>query len=716
MTKKLFKSLSTIIALAVLLASSTNAQSVLRFTSVNATDEKAIQLHWASTNSEIYQIQYANALGTNDDGSTAWQILYDGYPSQGTNTLWLDTGNYNLVPQVLHPKDMPMRFYRIVDLGADTASDEPSVSILSPTNGAVVFGELTITVIASTDQPVLSGTKLYVDGQEMQMADSKTNYTDGSGVTNYEADTYSINTCEWGNGTHTLFATTECSSQSQGANNGSQSLIGHAASTFVPVTFNNLVTRIAFSQPSFDPSSGQTQQVSAVFPLNSDWTLNIVDAYSNVVQTATGSGNSMLYNWDGTANGTSLPNGIYYYYITAATNGLANALAIGGSGGGSGGSPPSPSFARSSVAGSDSSELWAVAPDSENVVPFALYPPGFDTNGFTIFSATPSEVQTLTASSRSESIIAMDSGGASPAGIGDPGYITPLPDPQPAPPSPQRPPNNPIKGFAGTVGIGYQRYLSWTNGNTPTAPLNGVLTQHVQLQNGSAVTYHDMSSYQSEANNFITAANHYGLNTTLNKTDDQLNINDLRGSGTPFNNVNLGVLMLHGTYGTGLDYTAGICYQMYFPIAAGGSATYLRMSEMNLGGAGTNGLKWMAIMACFSLYHTDWSSMQSRGTYPYNSNLHLLLGCDTTEYTNPNLMAYWAKYMAFGTSTNYNPMTIRAAWYQAAQDAYKQSGINYGATMKFTVAGDTACSDDMLQTNYVPTGVWFYDSPVQVWP
>ena len=78
---------------------------------------------------------------------------------------------------------------------------------------------------------------------------------------------------------------------------------GHAVSQFVPVLFSNLITRISFSQPYFDPSSGQTQQVSAVFAANCDWTLNIVDVYSNVVQTASGSGISMLYNWDGTSNG-----------------------------------------------------------------------------------------------------------------------------------------------------------------------------------------------------------------------------------------------------------------------------------------------------------------------------------------------------------------------------------------------------------------------------
>ena len=50
-------------------------------------------------------------------------MLYDSYPSQGTNTFWLDTGNYLKVPPILHPAKAPMRFYRIVDLEAHVAHD-----------------------------------------------------------------------------------------------------------------------------------------------------------------------------------------------------------------------------------------------------------------------------------------------------------------------------------------------------------------------------------------------------------------------------------------------------------------------------------------------------------------------------------------------------------------------------------------------------------------
>ena len=146
-----------------------------------------------------------------------------------------------------------MRFYRIVDEGPDDLiSDEPTVSIVSPTNGALVSGELTITVAANTDQPELL-TKLYVDGEEMPLADGQTNYVSNS--TNYSTVTYSINTCEWGNGPHTLFATVENFSAPGGGPIGSPAaLVGHAVSQFVPVVFSNLVTRISFSQPFFQAS------------------------------------------------------------------------------------------------------------------------------------------------------------------------------------------------------------------------------------------------------------------------------------------------------------------------------------------------------------------------------------------------------------------------------------------------------------------------------
>jgi hypothetical protein len=198
--------LKTVMGCAVMaITAKMSAQTNLQFTAVAQTDEQAIRLTWSSVSNEVYEIDEADALIDTNTGSVTWNKLYDNYPSQGTNTFWLDTGNYTLSPQILHPRNMPMRCYRIGDEGPDTTSDKPNVVITSPSNNVAASDELTVTVIATTDQPVISGTKLYVDGQEMRPAVTTTNYTDGTGVTNYEVDTYNLNTCEWGNEIHTLF-------------------------------------------------------------------------------------------------------------------------------------------------------------------------------------------------------------------------------------------------------------------------------------------------------------------------------------------------------------------------------------------------------------------------------------------------------------------------------------------------------------------------------
>ena len=677
----------------------------LVFTSISVTDEGAMHIAWSSVSNEIYEIDEADALINTNTGSITWNELYNNYPSQGTNTFWLDTGNYFDVPAILHPKDMPMRFYRIVDKGPDTTSDEPTVAITSPTNATTVSGELTITVAAETDQPVLTGTKLYVDGQEMLSPDSSTNYTDITGVTNYEIDTYNINTCEWGNETHTLFATAKCASSFGDELNGSPVLYGYAVSPFVPVLFNNLVTRLSFSQPFFDPSSGETQEVSAVFALDSDWTLNIENASSNIVFSTTGSGISMSYNWDGTGTGeTNLPNGTYYYYVTAATNGLTPPTG-GGSGGGINiGSPPSPEFASES----ESSQMWAASPDSETVVPLVLYPPGFDTNELTIFSATPSEVRSLSASSTASSgSVASADSGFTPDGIGSPAFVTPLASPQSTPQSPQRPPNNPVKGVAGQFGVGYQDYSS--SGLTLATPYNGFPVipgenaQHVHLNGTNGTTAYNPYLDTVNIDNFITQMKRGAWQTGFVKANSQLLATDLESSSTPFNQYSLGMLSLHGAYGTSIDYNANQAEQIYFPIDGrpNNASSWVGMNSMNFGAPGTNGLKWMAILACNDLRTANWTSMQNAGITPFNGNLHLLLGCNTT--ADNGLLDIWAKFM-LGLDNN-SVQTIMQAW--QSSEPYSAHG-----PVGLAVAGYDDCENDVLTgTNgTTPSGNIFYQA------
>jgi hypothetical protein len=121
---------------------------------------------------------------------------------------------------------------------------------------------------------------------------------------------------------------------------------------------------------------GQTQQVSALFAANVNWTLQMIDEETNAVRTVTGTGTTLSFKWDGTGDGgTNIADGVYYYVIAAQTNGqpgpdVAEGLA---------GSSPL-SF------GDNSTQLYAAPADgSGHAVPLCFYPPTLDTNGLIIF-------------------------------------------------------------------------------------------------------------------------------------------------------------------------------------------------------------------------------------------------------------------------------------------------------------------------------------------
>ena len=310
----------------------------------------------------------------------------------------------------------------------------------------------------------------------------------------------------------------------------------------------------------------------------------------------------------------------------------------------------------------------------------AIFPPGFDTNGFTIFAATPAQIESLRPTvSRSTTFSTMGTGGASPDGVpgpGQPGYVTPLPNPQPAPPSPQRPPSNPIRGLAGTIGVAADTYTANGTTNGPSVgPLdNGLHTGlYISMQGSTAArTNPPRPEHKNEVSTFVSTMQYYGWSNPLNEIDDQLKIADLRGSGSKFNNVNMAIFLGHGTYGSGssaTDYAANQCKQMYYTVTSGTSAQYLRLSEMNMGGSGTNGLKWMVLDQCFSLFHANWTSMNTAGIKPYNSNMHLILGANTVTWTSTRKWYNFAKYVNYGV-TNASPLTIRNAYYQGNQDAF----------------------------------------------
>lgn len=137
-------------------------------------------------------IDYATDLVDTNTGTTTWQTLYENYPSQGTNTTWEDAGvlvGESFVPQ---PRDSDTRFYRVVLTGTNDPANIPQVSILSPTNGSTLTGDVLVSVSVTSSLDV-DTIRFFVDGAEV-------------GYNEYTETNFILNTCQFANGTHTLFA------------------------------------------------------------------------------------------------------------------------------------------------------------------------------------------------------------------------------------------------------------------------------------------------------------------------------------------------------------------------------------------------------------------------------------------------------------------------------------------------------------------------------
>jgi FlgD Ig-like domain/Bacterial Ig domain len=659
--------LKIIMGSALVLALTLNvfAQTNIQFTSVNVTPENAIQLHWTSTNHEIYGIQYANALGTNADGTTAWFSLFDHYPSHGTNTFIGDFGNYDVIPAIPHPKYMPMRFYRVVDEGADNdTTDNPSITITGPTNGAVLSDQITVSVVATCSNLPVVTTKLYVDGQEMDESDDGTNYL--------------INTCEWANGSHVLFAVATARSGFSGPSGNFPVSTSHSVSSYIPVTFNNLVSRIAFSQPFFEPSLGQTQEVTASFAANCNWTLQIQDVNTNTVRNASGSGSSMTFDWDGTGDGgTNIPDGIYHYLITATTNGMAPMSML---------TSPAPVSTKK--------QLWVLEPDG--FVPLAIFPKGIDTNGFTIIKATESQVEALTEAATPEVATSISSFTPSFTSMS-------LPSSQPST-APTRPPTAPIKNAVNTYGIAY---YSWPSSQTVAIPKNGITfpaTGVCHLDGDTTNTLVEFDNIPEASGmevNMIRVLSKAGWKIQYDRADDTLYVNDMRrsdlgyGGGELFTTATLGLFLDHGDYGTDPDYNPGSSgsKETYFRSDNdSGDNGWLRMCQIGFGGS----LKWMGILACNSL--NTYTSMKNAGAIPLKTT-HLVCGTSTIAGVGEDIGAYWAKNIMGGVFSS--PETIANAWFDAGHKEY--IGATNLPTVIFRVAGYPECISDTVNSNTAPT-------------
>lgn len=620
--------------------------------------------------------------------------------SKGTNAEWMDVGDPLWIPRVFPPRFQPTRFYRVKKVNQATLTPPPVVTVsLTQTNG--VLGDLYATVnvsLVDTNQQ-LSDVGLFVDGQKL--------YT----VAN-ENFTAFINSCEWPNGPHEIYAvatmvdTGETLPQCDDCieTNAANFAIGVSSSQFV--TFSNYISQFFVSVPFFDPTAGQTQEVIATFPEDTCWRLTVLNYLDQPVRQFTNTSPSLYVAWDGNdGSGNPLPFGFYDYYIEArpsrfgcpsgmgtaammtssalsadstsdtpseatAKAGIFSRSAMQFNRGASGISehisipslnpaPPAPvEMAVESIA----PELvvsYAVADDGTtneliNGVPAILYPPNF----FSTEDHSPASAALLADAQP------MDSG-ASTSDFSDQTYTTRTPN---------RIPGQLFMGHAGTVGVGWQ-------GHHPKSPAYA-------LPNGGVISptrppYGPIASSSKIANSFINVMGASGWRTAFNLGDDNFNSTNLfpiMGPGTGTSSYatkcNFGMYVGHMTATARTDSDLG-CTHSWFPIynsAQSGSYQWIPLPECDFGPPnGASPLLWMAMYGCNSLQNQDWNDMWSKFLLPMPPNIRLLLGSEEGIFVHPVFGWRFAADMNGLTTPNNTPMTIAASWYDAAAEADRQT-------------------------------------------
>lgn len=654
-------------------------------------DERAPVLTWQSESNAVYRIDYADTVVNTN---TQWKTLYEDYPSHGTNTFWMDSGNDSFEPEISHPKRKTTRFYRLTKTGTNTAA-APFVQIISVTNNTVLSDEVVMTVVATTSLAYAT-IRLYVDGQELYPSDDGTNFI--------------LNTPEWANGSHVLFATAKAASKMEGNSADSSAVTyGRSVSAYVPVTFDNYVSQLYFSEPFFEPSLGQTQHVSAVFASYSTWTLQILNQASNVVRTVTNSGYTMEFDWDGTGDGgTNLPNGIYEYLVTAAQ---ATAPSGGGGGGGTNDPPPGPGGSSMQGAQTEEAAWYPTSPwqafaagwDSYFILPPPMPPVKIDDKWYTWESVfgpvapiqiplSPSFSKAMSSQLFAES--STTSSAAAAAGAG-------------AAKGPKKPPTKPVKGSVGTFGLAYQEYAP--GGTSVAVPSSGLPSplHRISLEGSTGNRGLPILNTKLLADNFVKGIKAGGWKPGFIRANNAVRAVDIRktslGGSNIFSSVNLGVLLTHGFYGSSVDYTtpAQQTYQTYMPFLNNGANDWLRASECSFG---STNLRWMAVFACNFLRDQNYQSMYNQQVLPINPNLHLLCTGRSTIHGVPELLQLWAEYMTKGKGFFGSPMTVRQAFFVASEDGYGNPKYSFpgGTVVAMRVAGWPNCMDDKLFSYFAP--------------
>jgi hypothetical protein len=280
---------------------------------------------------------------------------------------------------------------------------------------------------------------------------------------------------------------------------------------------------------------------------------------------------------------------------------------------------------------------------------------------------------------------------------------------------PKKRPTKRVKGKVGTYGVAYLQYLpnGIANVQGPSSGLSFPLHTRVALDGlpwNATWSFVRIPELKPLADGFVDEMRGGGWKRGFVKANDAVRAQELRkqsmGGSNIFNGVNIGLFMSHGNFGTELDYTAEASQtlQTYFPIwtSTNNAFDWLRMSAFDFGSSATNGLRWMAILACNALRDQNYQSMNNRGVLPINQNLHLLCSTKTYAPSAPDIGRYWARRMTFGTYS-LGPQTVRRSWFLGGSEGYKNT-VGITNTVHFRVAGWEECLEDKLLDYSSPGG------------
>jgi len=678
-----------VITAIIALVTSANAQ--LQFTHVKATPDGAIQLRWQSESNATYRIEYTPQLSD----SITWNVLYEDVASQGTNTLWADAGGLLSQPLAMHPSDDPARFYRVVQSDTFDPASAPQIQITSPTNGATLTGDVTVTV-SVTSAIDLDNIRLYVDGAEV-------------GYNIAEATNFVLNTCQFANGAHQIFAVAANCSGGEMTGETSSLQENYGTSSSVAATFNNLITAYRGKIRFQDPNNGDTNRFTAAFASYADWTLTITNQSGAAVRTVTGTSYNMEFIWDGTDDqGATVADGGYSAVLSASQ------------------SSSSPPNQMSSPFSQAMTTAVAAGATTYFMEPPPMPPVRVQTNG--VWAWVPWE-EVYGPQPLIEVPIPRQFLGTSAPLLSRPVPSSPGPmdGPQPDPPSSQTTVLQPMPfvwfGNTGSIGIAYQ-------GNHPdgvtfgpnTRPANGIPLQRVSLI-GSPGSYGTRRSCWRIALGFNRYLGDAGYHCNFFLRDYGLVASDLRkpskGGRSVFNNVNLGLLMGHGTYGTSPDWTISGSgpLQSYYPVYTGANGyDWVRLSEFSFG---SSKLRWMSVLTCNNLVDSVYQDCYNKEVLPVNGQLHLLCGAKSYIFLVSN---FGSQYSAALTgSAGVARKSIVDSWFYAGT---KTQGIQPGGahmSVDFRVIGWPNCFGDDL-VNYQspnsgnPADITFQDAQVFTYP